>query len=93
MNNDDIEKFRPLANNTKHLIQIILEKMTKEACEIGHEMSGKFQEFYNFGGQGVVYSYCKYCAYEIEIELITTDKKEEKIYVKEIAALKKLCEK
>jgi hypothetical protein len=91
MNNDDIEKLRPLANNTKHLMKIILEKMKKQANDAGHEISIGLEDIYYDGW--AIESYCKKCAYQIEIILITTDKKEEKIYVKEIQALENICNK
>jgi len=90
LNYDDIEKLRPLANNTKHLIEIILNKMKKEANAIGHDMSVSFEDPYY--GIWVLDTYCKKCAYEIEIELLLTDTKKEQIYVKETKALKKVCQ-
>jgi hypothetical protein len=93
MNNNDIEKLRPLANNTRHLIEIILEKMIKVANDAGHEMSDNFKEINNFYKSGTVYSYCKNCTYEIEIEFFDTNSKKERIYVKENMALEEKCRK
>jgi len=81
LNIDEIEKLRPLANNTKHLITIILDKMIKEGNNAGHEMFVSDIDY--FYDQVSFYAYCKTCTYEIEIYFFEADIEKQRIYVKE----------
>jgi hypothetical protein len=85
MNQKDIENLRLLANNTKHLIEMIMARLCREARETGHDMASVVHEGVSYGNRSLNerwYSYCKKCVYDIDLDCIHTDKGEDKIYIK-----------
>jgi hypothetical protein len=93
MSPKDIDNLRLLANNTEHLILMVMGRLKREAEEqYGHDIS----EPYWTGAQGNApgYSqqwdmYCRKCVYEIDLDCIHTDGGEDKIYIKHSGGNKK----
>lgn len=87
MNNDDIEKLKLLANNSDHLVKIIMDKMIKEANEENeHQMCVPFgygDANGNLFCEGLS-SYCEKCVYQISIQVEVDElNKTEKIRIME----------
>lgn len=93
MNQKDIESLRLLANNTAHLIELIMARLCREAREIGHEMAACANVSATLRMNGAIcqqwYTYCKKCVYDIDLDCIPTELGEEKIYIKHTGKAKK----
>jgi hypothetical protein len=73
----DIENLRLLANNTEHLILMVMTRLKREADERGHDMSEPYWAGANIGNhykltRQVWDMYCRKCVYEIDLDCATT---------------------